>query len=76
MTIDPYEIISSRVPCKVTWKGIPGHGSGEKELSADEGPQKLREILEWGKAGGEVWFHYPNPENLAEYHQIELSLPS
>lgn len=75
MNFDPYEVIRSGVPCKVTWKGIPGHVSGGKELSADEGPQELQEILEWGKAGGEVWFDYPDPQDPAKFHHKELHLP-
>lgn len=74
MSFDPYEIISSGVSCRVTWKGIPGHGSGEKELSADEGPAELQGILDWSRVGGEALFFYPDSEDPNTSHE-KLLLP-
>ena len=74
MEFDPYEFIRSG-ECRVVWNGIPGHEDGIKKLSADEGPQELREILEWGKAGGQITFFYQDSENPNKEHETELFPP-
>ena len=71
-----YEIIRSGAPCKAVYKGIPaGHGSGEKELSADEGIQELQEILEFGKPGGTVSFNDYDQQNPSKPRVTDLFLP-
>ena len=70
-----YEIIRSGAPCKVVWKGIREHGSGEKELSADEGIQELQEILEFGKPGGTVSFNDYDQQNPSKPRVTDLFLP-
>jgi len=72
MSFDLYEVISSGASCRVTWKGIPGHGSGEKELFADEGPAELQGILDWSRVGGEVLFFYPDSEDPNTIHEKSL----
>jgi len=72
---DPFEIIRSRPTCKVRWAGIPGRGDGEKELSQDEGPAELQQILDGAQAGGQVLFFYSDHKNPNKFHEKELSPP-
>jgi len=65
------EAIRSGAVCSVRWFGNPKHAAGYKVLSSEKGLKELFEIIEIGRAGGEILFFHELSDR-GDIREIEI----